>query len=110
MTRHSMQILWSGGVIIIAGIYNFSNLCLCSIIEKASSALDVLREVLDAVNTQNPEVLLNSLCLSWYCIVVQILQWFYVHFESYHPSDTFLFSFLLGIELVKNKNKNVSAP
>lgn len=36
--------------------FDFSVLISCSIIQKASNALDVLKEVLDAVDSQHPEV------------------------------------------------------
>lgn len=45
----------------------------CSIIQKASNALEVLREVLDAVDSQNPEVH-KSVVFSLFCI----FPWIYL--------------------------------
>jgi hypothetical protein len=80
-----------------------------SIIQKASNALEVLKEVLDAVDSQNVPFFPSILSLVLECFSAYLYQsHFHVSHDptSIHIGSTSIFDFLFGLEPFKHKTIN----
>jgi hypothetical protein len=83
-----------------------------SIIQKASNALEVLKEVLDAVDSQNPEVLFSpailNLVFQYFRLLVSINCIFISHDPTIRTGSTSLFDFLCELVPLNTKARESS--